>query len=431
MLENMIMENDMMKKILLVTGVMASVLWADFTLQYQIEGNMKQVVQYKDAQHVLITTSGEHKGESSGQLIIGDKKFMLIQQDGKTKYMDMDIMMQQMKQMRGMMDTDGSTYDKSYPIPKFKVVHKGDKKKIAGVEGQVWTIEVNEDGKKEHMDVVVTDNDDVVEAVKKYSQIMQQFTDMGDEGDDALSTLLNIKDGYAVISFDGMQLIKYSDNNIPNTVFALPAGMKMKKTQNKHMNTTVKKPPLCPMVGAHGSAKQLSQILKSEADGWKIIENASCVNMMNMQVENAIYQKGNGYIHISLSINVDGENGMIATYKMNHMKVSNLQRGKIQGLRYQSGFLEQIGQNVMDIKLQNAILTLTATKNVKDDLNSVAQEILDLSKFKPTKKTKPSADDALKSLEVMFGGNGSSSNQAPSNADMQKAQKMLNGILGQ
>jgi hypothetical protein len=425
------MENDMMKKILLATGIVTSALWADFTLQYQIEGNMKQVVQYKDAQHVLITTSGGHKGESSGQLIIGDKKFMLMQQDGKTKYMDMDIMMQQMKQLAGMMDTDGSRYGESYLVPEFKVVRKGDKKNIAGVEGQVWTIEVNEDGKKEHMDVVVTDNDDVVKAVKKYSQIMQQFTDMGNKGDDALATLLNIKDGYAVISFEGMQLIKYSDNNIPDEVFALPEGIKIKQTQNKHMDTTVKKPPLCPMVGTHGSAKQLLQILKPEADGWKIIENATCINMMNMQLENVIYQKGNGYIHISLSINVDGENGMIATYKMNHMKVSNLQRGKIQGLRYQSGFLEQIGQNVMDIKLQNAILTLTATKNVKDDLNSVAKDILDLSKFKPVKRTKPSADDALKSLETMFGGSSSSANQAPSNADMQKAQKMLNGILGQ
>jgi hypothetical protein len=428
------MEHEMIKKIVLAAGLMTSVLWADFTLEYKMEGNMKQVVQYKDAQHVLITTQGEHKGESSGQLIVGDKKFMLMQQGGKTKYMDMDVMMQQMKQFAGMAGTADSEGAESSSTPEFKIVYKGTKKKMAGIEGQVWILEVNAEGKKEHMDVVVTENDNVVDAVKKYSQIMKQFTDMGNERGDALSSLLNIKDGYAVIGFEGMQLVKYSDADIPDTVFALPAGMnvgtKIKNAQKKHVSATVKKPPLCPMVGTHGRAKQLSKMLKSKADGWKLIENASCINMMNMQAENAIYQKGNGYIHINLSINVEGENGMIAKYKMNHMKVSHLKRGKIQGMRYQSGLLESVGQNVMDIKLPNAMLTLTATQNVKDDLDDFAKEVLDLSKFAPVKKSKPSADDALKSLGAMLGGGGSSSKSGGSAKDAKAAEEMLKGLFG-
>ena len=48
----------MTKKILLATGLLTSVLCADFTLEYKMEGNMNQIMQYKDAQHVLITTGG-------------------------------------------------------------------------------------------------------------------------------------------------------------------------------------------------------------------------------------------------------------------------------------------------------------------------------------------------------------------------------------
>ena len=426
----------MTKKIVLITGAMASVLWADFTLEYKMEENMKQIVQYKDAHHVLITTQSGSTGESSGQMLVGDKRFMLMQQGGKTKYMDMDVMMEQMKQFASMA---GSTDDEkigSSSAPEFRITHKGGKKKVAGITGQVWTLEVNEGGKKERMDVVVTDNDDVVEAVKKYSQAMKQFTDTGKEKDDPLSSLLNIKNGYAVIRFEGMELVKYSDADIPDTVFALPVGMnvgtKIKSAQKKHVSAAVKKPPLCPMVGTHGRAKQLSKILKPKANGWKLIENGSCINTMKIQVENAIYQKENGYIHVNLSINVASENGIIATYKTNHMKVSHLKRGRIQGMRYQSGFLELIKKNAMDIKLPNAMLTLTATQNVKDDLDDFTKEILDVSKFVPVKKSKLSADDALKSLGAIFGkGDPSHNKPTPNNADMHKAGAMLKGLFGE
>jgi hypothetical protein len=52
----------------------------------------------------------------------------------------------------------------------------------------------------------------------------------------------------------------------------------------------------------------------------------------------------------------------------------------------------------MDIELQNVVSTLMATQNVTDDLNSFAKDVFDLSK-----KQKPIADDALKSLGTMLG----------------------------
>ncbi len=418
----------MTKKIILATGLLTLALWADFTLEYKMEGNMKQVVQYKDAQHVLITTSG--RSETGSQLIVGEKRYIVINQGGKKKYMDMDVMMEQMKQMSaafgGMPEESGQEENTESD---FKVIKKGKSKTVAGVKGQVWTIEYEEDGKKERLDIVVTDDDKVVDAVHKYVSVMKQFTQMGGEEDDGLSSILNVAKGYVTIGFDGMELAKFDDADIPDSVYALPAGMDVGKKIKGAKSTVVTKPPLCPITGSHGEAKQLSHMLKPEANGWKKLSSATCLNMMKMTVENAIYQKGNGYIHINLSLNVEGENGMIAKYKLNNMKVSNLKRGKIHGVRYQSGLLERVGQNAMDIKLPNAILTLTATKNVKDDLTDFAKDVLDLSKFVPVKKSKPSANDALKSLGTMFSGGGSSKN-AGSTKDAKAAEEMLKGLFG-
>ena len=419
----------MTKKIIVATGLLTSVLLADFTLEFKMDDNTKQIVQYKDAQHVKITTNGESQGESGAQLIVGDKKYMVMTENGHTRYMDMDVMLGQMKQMGAMFGE--APQQEKMSVPEFKVVNKGKKKKIAGVDAQEWTLEAKADGRKERMKVWVTKDDKIVDAIGKYAETMKIFTQMDPQGEDAFSTLLSIEKGTATVDFEGMKLLKYDDANIPNAVFALPKGMDVGKKPKGVQTTTVKKPPLCPLVGKHGDAKQLKKILKPEADGWKLIENGTCINMMKMRAENAIYQKGDAYIHINLSINVAGENGMIAKYRTSNMKISNLQQGKIQGARYQSALLNRVRQNAMDIKLPNAMLSLTATKNVKDELPLFAKSVFDLSKFVPIKKSKPTADDALKSLGAMFGEKrGAQREKAPSNADMQKAKEMLNGLFG-
>ena len=86
---------------------------------------------------------------------------------------------------------------------------------------------------------------------------------------------------------------------------------------DKKTEVSVKKPPLCPLVGSHGEAQQLLEMLKPEANGWKQLSSATCMNMMKTKIENAIYQKGDYYIHINLSINAEDEKGMVAKYRIN------------------------------------------------------------------------------------------------------------------
>ena len=417
----------MKRKIILTVGVLGSLLWGDFTLEYQMGDDAKQVVQYKDAEHVKITTKEKGESGSASQLIVGEKKFLVIEADGKKRYMDMDAMMAQMKQMGNIFA--GEEERSVEKAPQFKIVKKGKKKKIAGVDAQLWTVAFDNEGKEEQMDIFVTDDQKVVDAVNKYTEAMKVFTQIGGEEEDGFSTIFNIAPGYVAVSFEGMELVKIDDADISDAVYALPKGMDTGKKTAKA--AAVKKPPFCPLTGKVGEASQLNKMLKAEANGWKRIESATCMDMMKMRVENVIYQKGDAYIHISLSVNVDGEQGIIAAYKTRNMNVSNLQRGKIQGKRYQAGLLALMGQNVMDIKLPNAMITLTATKNVKESLPDFVKSVFDLDKFVAVEKSKASANDALKEIGNMFGGKDGGKGEMPSNADMQKAGEMLKGLFGQ
>lgn len=414
-----------MKKIIL-SGLLCTALFADFTLEFKIDGNMKQVVQYRDAQHVKITTDGESKGESGAQLIVGDKKFMVMTIDGHTRYMDMDVMLEQMKQMGGMFGEAPKKVNTS--VPEFKVVSKGKKKKIASVNAQEWTVEAKIDGKKERLKIWVTKDDKIVDAIGKYAKTMKTFTQMDPKNVDPFSALFSIKEGTATVDFEGMTLVKYDDADISDEVFALPSGMDAGKKVKSAKTTTAKKPPLCPLTGKHGDAKQLKKMLKPEVDGWKLVENGTCMNMMKMRMENAIYQKGDTYIHIALSVNVEDEKGIVAAYKVNDLNVKGLKRGKIQGHKYQSAYLPKAKMSAMDIRLSNAMLTLSYNAEDAFDIASFAKKAFDLSKFVPVKRSKANGNDAMKSLGNMFGGQGGGS--GASEADMKKAGEMLNGLFG-
>ena len=417
-----------MKKLILLSALSALAI-ADFTLEYQMDDKAKQIIQYKDAKHVLIT-SKEAQGDSSGaQLIVGDKKYMVVDEHGKKRYMDMDAMMQQMKQLGSMMGGVEQP-NTSRPEPEFKVVKKGAKKKVAGIDAEVWTLEVNDNGHKERMDVSVTKDKKIVDAVHKYTDAMSAISDMDKEGQDSFSKLMNIADGYVAISFDGMKLVNYNNSDIPDSLFALPKGVDVgSKLIAGKKSGTVKKLPLCPMVDSHGKAKQLSVMLKDSADGWKKIESGTCMEMMKMSLESAIYQKGNSYIYITLSINSEDEKGIVATYRNNNLPIKGLKRGKIEGNRYQTAYLVKAKQYAMDIRLKNAMLTLSLSGDEKVDLPTFTKDAFDLSKFIPVKKSKPTADDALKSLGNMFGGQHGNG-KAPNSEELQKAGEMLKGLFG-
>jgi len=153
-------------------GMVTTTLWADFTLQYQMPEHTEQTVQYKDAQHVLITTR-DASSEESGVLLIGEKRYMVTRENGKKKYTDMDAMLEQMKQMRAMYGADPMDEDaEASSLPDFKIVKKKGSRTVAGIKGEVWTVEYSDEGRTEHTDIVVTNNRRVVNAIHKYADAM-------------------------------------------------------------------------------------------------------------------------------------------------------------------------------------------------------------------------------------------------------------------
>jgi len=218
-------ERRIMKHILWAIILTSALLRADFTLKYTMEGNISQNVQYKDAKHVLITTKDIASGEIGSQLILGDKRFMIMNEEGKTKYMDLDVLAKQMQQltemfgMGSLVETD-EVLDKNKTV--IKILKKGKSTTVAGVKGELWTVKFKEEEKHEQFDIVVTNNKKIVDAVYKYLAVMKDFAQMEEEEDEGLESIVKIVPGYVTIAFHAMQLKSFHEVEIPQSIYALP-----------------------------------------------------------------------------------------------------------------------------------------------------------------------------------------------------------------
>jgi hypothetical protein len=423
-----------MKKIIL-SGLCLSALFADFTLEYNMGEDTHQLVQYKDAKHVKISTfstSSNNEDENVSQLVVGDKKYLVMNERGKTKYIDIEVMMEKMQGLANQysgLDLEELVADENEQFlkPKIKIIKKLKNKTVAGIDAEVWTVDFYDEGETERMDVAVTNDKKVVDAIGKYVKVMDSFSKLNPE-ESSMGSFFNIKKDYVLLSASDMNLVKFDDSLVDANLFILPNSIS-KKTSKTKTKSVIKKPALCPLSKSLGKAKQLSQMLKPSENDWKLLESGTCLNMMNMTLENAIYQKNNAYIHMSLAINLEDEKGIVATYRNNNLKIKDDKKGKIQGKRYQSAYLEKAQQYAMDIKLQNAILTMSKIGNEKIDFSAFANKTLDLKQFVPVDKKRPNAQDALKELGNMFGGKKGSS--MPGDKDIKAAEEMFKGLMGQ
>ena len=420
-----------MKKIIL-SSLCITALFADFTLKYDMGENTQQLVQYKDAKHVKISTfstESNSEEENVSQLIVGDKKYLLMNENGKLKYIDIEVMMEQMQGFANQYDGLGfeqSEEEKEELLkPEMKIIKKLKNKIVAGINAEVWIVDFYDEGQVERMEVAVTDEKKVVEAIRKYVKVMDEFSKL-DPDESSMGSFFNIKEGYVLLSVSDMNLIKFDDSLVDSELFVLPESLNAKTDEKT--NSVIRKPELCPLTGSLGEAKQLSKILKPTSNDWKLLESGTCLNMMNMTLESAIYQKNNAYIHMSLAINLEDEKGIVATYRNNNLKIKDHKKGKIQGKRYQSAYLEKAHQYAMDIRLDNAMLTMSEIGNEEVDFESFANKALDLKQFVPVAKKKVTADDALKELGNIFGGKSDSS--IPNEKDIKAAEEMFKGLMG-
>jgi len=385
-----------MKKTFLFSIFLSSLLYGDFTMVYQMDKDTNQIIKYKDAKHFKITATQKGSSGVTKMIKSGNKAYMIIK-NGKS---EQKIDMSKMKALQSLANAMGSeTSQHEEPQPKIKSFGKDIK--IAGINAQEATISYQENGHTQTVKAIVSKDEDIVDAMKKFSQAMGEFSSEGNMQD------MFLVDGYAILKIDSMQLVKFDKSSIDDKDFA--------QTATKNTKKAVKKPPFCPVTGVVGASKQLVKMLKPQVNGWKLVKTATCSNMMKMIIENALYQKDNKYIHIGLYINQQ-DKGIIAKHKSINLPIKDLKRGKIQGYKYQSGLLETLDTYAMDIKLPNAMLTLTSYHDV--NLKEFAKDALNLKLFKPVKKSSFDPNSMFKDGKM------------PSQEDMKKMGDMLKNIFG-
>ncbi len=376
-----------MKKIILSIVTIVSFVFADFSLVYTLDDQSQMIVVYKDAKHLKITTKDANR--ESSQLVVGNRHFLVMDVRGKKEYIDMDKANKELGQLGNFM---GMSEEKNRAI--FKILKKGVRKHIAGINAQEWTVEVDDNGQKNRIKVYVTDDKRFVNAIKKLSKATKSFYQ---NTDNMFANFLEIKKGYAIVQSDDMRLKSFDTKRVDDAIFVLPKAQKSTVKETKSSSKKALK--ACPIGGTGKKSIKLTPMLKEDIDGWRLVENQNCIDTLGMLTEGAVYKKGDEFTRITLSVNVDGEIGIIEKYKRDNMKMSGYKRGNIEGFGYQMAHVGLANEYVLDIKLPNAMLSIDSFTN--KNLYNFAKG-LKLRNFKATKKTAPKEhmQNAIKNIKI-------------------------------
>jgi len=217
---------------IVLASLMATLVYADFTMIYEMDsgsdGALEEIIQYRDADHVKLSfrKTGEKEVMSrTGQYIVGSRRYTVLKEEGKLIYMDMNKID---KATQKLTDELNVSKEKGQNVvtekPFFKILKKGVAKTIAGIAGEVWRVESEEDGRKYQEEIVVTNNKEIVEAMRTSLWALNQFGEgpYGMEIDHDLETMMLVTDEYVLLSAEGMVFKSLDKSTIPDTVFQLP-----------------------------------------------------------------------------------------------------------------------------------------------------------------------------------------------------------------
>ncbi len=417
----------MKKSLLLILGI-AVALYADHTMVLQMGAGEdgRQTIEYKDDKHVKISM-----GPDGSMMIIGDKAYMVSTEDGKTTVMDMDEMRAMLGGMGGGMKQRAQAAKHELDM---KVIKKGKKRTVAGIKGQVWTVQFNEDGKAEQMDVVVTDDKRVVKAMGAYGKAISRMAMSAEESDDEFLSMMMIEPGHVMIASeedeDGnkFELQSFSDKSIAASTFVLPANAEKQQMPNlaglfggggqKSADGSKQKGLLSDCYdkvccgSTDGDAKVLTSMLSASEGGFKLHGTPSVCNILGISSffgsgdhEGALYKKGkDDYIQITLNMDDAGEGSVQTSREQVKMgmgmvhEVKDYKKGSYGSSTYYYGYLEPMHQQTLDIMLDNgAMLSVSRiAENKKIDMIDWAEGAIDLGAYGKSKTKAASSGDSKK-----------------------------------
>jgi len=409
----------MVSKILLTASFsILCLLQADYISTYQMDGET-QTIMYHDATHAKMINSS--KDENSAIYSIDKKVYIVSTENGKTKVVDMD-------QMRSMMAgfAGGAQEQEKPKKPDFKITKTGKRETVAGIKGEVWIIEGNDDG--EHFkDKIVVSKDKRL--LKTTNAMMHLFSDMSGGSTDETGSIFEIQKGYATIKADGFILKSFQEKKLPKSEYELPKDAQMQEMPNiaalfgggaaPSKGAKAQKGLLDPCYNevccgkTAGKSNVLAPMLKPRSGGYELVGDGVCdaLGLSSLfgvsSVEGALYKKDDDPIQITLALD-DTSGGSVATTKKQLdagaslivRGIKNHKQGVMGTASYEYGMMMPMKQQTLDIIIDSkTILSVTRiATNCEIDLISWTKRAIDLDAFKKDapkkeKETKMDSDD--------------------------------------
>lgn len=407
-----------MKKLIMGLIVVSTLTQADYVMEYQMEEDTQKFM-YKNSSTAKLINNSE--GDRSSIYKIGKKTYIVTNNGRDKKIVDMD----EMKAMANSFGFDPSQHMHEEEMPPAPKIRKtGKRVKVAGVNGEVWSVSVYEDGLKHTSEMVVTKDKRVVKSVRSMSSI---FTSMSG-GMDAGSGL-EIKKGYVIIQADGMRLKSFKDKKVNANEYKLPndaskqdmaIGAGVSDELVKDCYTKV----CCGEVASESEV--LSEAIVSSYKGYKLVGSGVC-DAMGLasalgikSIEGALYTKGSDNVQVTLNLDDPDEGTLKKTkqnldngYKIVVSDIKNYKSYSKGSVNYYYGVLMPMNQETLDIIVSNKV-TVTLSRKVVNkrkelDLKTFAN-VIDISALQEASKNAPQksnevdidADKAMNMLKSFF-----------------------------
>ena len=215
------------KGLVLSTMAFVSLLNADYILEYQSSDAIQKFMYHSEGKAKLVNDSSD---SSSSIYKIGKKTYIVT----GGKIVDVD-------EMRAMAASFGYNPAEHIEnnIPSFKIEKTSKRVKIAGVLGQVWIVSGSQDGEAFKEEVVVTNDSDIVTAIRSMSKL---FTSMLGSEASSDEFKLELEKGWVIIKAADMQLKSFKEIRVNAEEYQLPTTAKKQHIPtSQEINETITK----------------------------------------------------------------------------------------------------------------------------------------------------------------------------------------------
>lgn len=385
-----------------------SAVWADYTMVFEMkdpkkpEDAVQSTFRYKDEAHRRIDMKLQGRTLSS-MLVSGQKAYIVSYDDkGVPTVMDADAMMQMAQKFGGASNGQRQSGKAEKP-EKMQWRNTGRHRTVAGIKGEVWELDYEEDGKPKTTTVVLTKDPEYIEAMKAYEGTMKRMMSGGAEVS-ASQYMMGIKPGYAPLAVEGaFTLKKMDDHRVDSEAFALPKGAAVQKSpfgalfgasggkkgngEHATLEDACYTKVCCGQT--QGAAEVLPKMTAKSAMGYRLENTAKC-EMLGLgalfgvdSVEGALYKKGSDGITVTLDMDAKDE-GTVRKAKNGGMALSSYRSGKIGGATYYYAVLEAQGVQTLDIVIEEGVIVSLSHRMSGGtvDLVRFAKKALDLDAYK-------------------------------------------------